>query len=359
MLIVQNRTNPAAVRHAIVDALRSETARLLITSAYVSLGGSNIFRACCSQRISGAQFAFLPKAIVTSFDFGITEPGAIRLWRETPNTEVRVAGADRLRAGSLIPERAFHPKMYLFLTPAARAAGVIGSANLTSRGLITNTEAVWLQHDLSAEAALAAWNATTEDTVLIDDELLQRYEEIRRRTPPTPEQIEVEPLPEPAGPVRQALLAFPEAITRGDLRPEDFDQMWVEVERLQGGSRNQLELPRGAHRFFHFQFDQYDSGNVERIGEPILIAGGRQWSDRPLTWHGDNGMERINLPTQLQGGFDYRNSLILFRRINNQTFELAVAAMDSDLARAWEQSSLDTRLIYRLGHQTNRMVGFI
>ena len=134
MLIVQNRTNPAAVRHAIVDALRSETARLLITSAYVSLGGSNIFRACCSQRISGAQFAFLPKAIVTSFDFGITEPGAIRLWRETPNTEVRVAGADRLRAGSLIPERAFHPKMYLFLTPAARAAGVIGSANLTSRG---------------------------------------------------------------------------------------------------------------------------------------------------------------------------------------------------------------------------------
>jgi hypothetical protein len=44
----------------------------------------------------------------------------------------------------------------------------------------------------------------------------------------------------------------------------------------------------------------------------------------PLTWHGDNAMERINLPSLAMGGFQYEDSLILFRRLEENTFELQV-----------------------------------
>ena len=52
--------------------------------------------------------------LVTSFDFGLTEPLALRDWLDLDNVRVLVAGAQRLQNGSLIPSRAFHPKMYAF-----------------------------------------------------------------------------------------------------------------------------------------------------------------------------------------------------------------------------------------------------
>jgi hypothetical protein len=30
---------------------------------------------------------------------------------------------------------------------------------------------------------------------------------------------------------------------------------------------------------------------------------GKRWERKRLTWHGDNKMERINLPTRAKGGF--------------------------------------------------------
>lgn len=275
-----------------------------------------------------------------------------------PNAEVRVAGAENVRRGSLRPTRAFHPKMYLFFARDA-ATALVGSANLTSRGLTVNTEAVWLQHGLKKGAARRAWRQAIEDTVAMDEELLQAYERLRKRSPPTPEQVEIEPVPPPHLPDVKGLPLFPDAVAGRKLEPEKFGQMWVQVEKLQGGSGNQLELPRGAHRFFGFRFNRYDSAKVEHIGNPTFVSGAKTWADRPLTWHGDNGMERINLPTASQSGLDYRDSAILFRRLRRDTFELTVAQWDRDLARGWVEASVEGKTLYRLGARTGRLVGLI
>ena len=42
-----------------------------------------------------------------------------------------------------------------------------------------------------------------------------------------------------------------------------------------------------------------------------------------IPWHGNNRMERINLPTPAQGGFDYCDTAVLFRR-QAEGFEIEV-----------------------------------
>jgi hypothetical protein len=131
------------------------------------------------------------------------------------------------------------------------------------------------------------------------------------------------------------------------------------VAGLQGGARTQLELPRGAHRFFGATYEGYDYRRVDHIAEPVLVAGRRRWADRPLTWHGDNAMERINLPSLAMGGFEYEDSLILFRRVAKNTFELRVYPWDSDTARAYIEASRQAGRLFRVGRNSNRLAGFV
>ena len=88
-----------------------------------------------------------------------------------------------------------------------------------------------------------------------------------------------------------------------------------------------------------------------------MVSGRRIWEDRPLTWHGDNRMERLNLPSQAMGGFDYRNSLILFRRREEGRFELRVYPWESDSARAYVAASQHAGTMFRVGQNTDRLAG--
>ncbi len=135
--------------------------------------------------------------------------------------------------------------------------------------------------------------------------------------------------------------------------------MWIQSRGMQGGAGTQLELPRGAHRFFGARYTDYDFARVEHIAEPILVAGRRRWTDRPLTWHGDNAMERINLPSQAMGGFRYEHSLILLRSIARNTFELRVYPWESDSAHAYVEASRRAGLLFRVGLRTDRLVGYV
>src|SRR3546814_1448200 len=94
-------------------------------SAYVTRGGSNILRSAVANAVGPVAFAAMPKTLVTSFDFGLTEPQALQHWRGLANATVLVSGAQRLAQGSLMPLRAFHPKLYVF--------GKIGRASCRER----------------------------------------------------------------------------------------------------------------------------------------------------------------------------------------------------------------------------------
>ena len=361
MLIVQNSTSPANIRHAMVDLIAQDTIELRVASAYVTRMGSNVLLDALINSLGSAAFAVIPKILVTSFDFGLTEPSALGDWLNLENTRVLVAGAQRLQEELLVPERAFHPKMYAFRKNGRGFSMLVGSANLTGRGLSLNTEAAWAQHNLPSDEVNLAFTRACQGTIPLSFDLLATYESLRERHPPPPEVgPEADPVSPPAPVIGAELELFRIAIRDGAIDPASYDKIWIQGEGLQGGSRNQLELPRGAHAFFGFHFDRYDYPRNLTIGLPLLRSGRRLWNDRPLTWHGNNGMERLNLPTIAQGGFDYSDSAVMFRRLPDESFELIVTPWESDLARSWRQASAQNGLLFRLGRiATNRIVGLI
>lgn len=361
MLIVQNAAEPASLRNAVVDIVAAGAIDIRVASAYVTLGGTNILLSAVANAVGSAAFAAMPKTLVTSFDFGLTEPQALQHWRTLPNASVFVSGAQRLVQGSLMPQRAFHPKLYVFGRDPHTCSALVGSANLTSRGFSVNTEAAWMQQGVPRAEADTAFDKARFETTALTDELLTTYTTLRQTHPPPPE-IEQEALPvaAPALVVGAALPLFRSAIETGVVNPENYNAMWIHGEALQGGSQNQLELPRGAHRFFGFLFTQYNYPHNMTIGEPVLRSGARVWNDRRLTWHGNNRMERMNLPTTTQGGFDYADTAVMFRRLTGGSFELVVTPWDSDLARSWRQASAQRQTLFRLGATaTNRIVGLL
>lgn len=361
MLIVQSAAEPAAIRNAIVDLIAPAPTAMQVAAAYVTRGGSDILLAALRHATGQAAFTSMPKVLITSFDFGLTEPQALRQWQALPNAEVRVSGAQRLLQGSLLPTRAFHPKLYAFSTDAQHFNALIGSANLTSRGFSVNTEAAWAQRNIPRAQIDAAFISAGFETVPLTEALLATYEGLRIAQPPPPEiQQEAEPVTAPTPPVAAATQLFRLAIANGAINPANYNAMWVQGEALQGGSRNQLELPRGGHRFFGYVFNQYDYPDNLTIGQPVIRSGAQVWTDRRLTWHGNNGMERMNLPTVSQGGFNYADTAVMFRRLADNSFELIVTPWDSDLARSWRQASAQRNTLFRLGSvATNRVVGLL
>jgi hypothetical protein len=360
LLRIQTPETPAEVRNAIVDILDEQTSDIRIASAYVTLGGSDILFGCLSEFLTQARIDEIPKTLVTCFDYGITEPAALDHWSAMPNAIVRVAGADLLASGSLTPSRAFHPKIYAFGVRSAHVNLLVGSPNMTSRGFSINTEAVWLERNVATREVDDVFSAAATGTVPLSNELLSAYKSLRQSRPPPPElRVEAERVPPPRVVPSGQLRTFRSAIESGAVDPKQYNELWIQVEALQGGSRNQLELPRKGYLFFGLEFEDYDSPKNETIGVLVLRAGARVWDDRPITWHGDNKMERINLPTRAQGGFAYENSAILFRRLPDHSFELVVAPWDSDLARSWRDASARKNLLFRLGARATRLVGLI
>lgn len=59
------------------------------------------------------------------------------------------------------------------------------------------------------------------------------------------------------------------------------------------------------------------------------------------------------------GGFHYEDSLILFRRVDANVFELRVFPWESDTAHAYLEASRQAGLIYRVGRNSNRIAGFV
>jgi len=362
MLIIQNSAVPANIRHALVDLAGNNTANLKIASAYVTRSGSRILLDAVAAALGQEAFAKIPKMLVTSFDFGLTDPLALHDWLQLENARVIVAGASMLNYGSLIPTRAFHPKMYAFGKTDTTFNILVGSANLTGRGLSVNAESAWAQRDVPAQQVNEAFALTTRhETLELTPDLLAAYGALRQQQPPPPEiGPETKPVAPPGDVAAAQLPLFRDAIATDTLEPAAYKSMWIHGEGLQGGSRNQLELPRGAHTFFGFDFRQYHRRNNFTIGCPLLRSGARAWSDRRLTWHGNNRMERLNLPTRTQDGFDYSDTAVMFRRLPDGSFELIVMPWESDISRAWRQASAQKGLLFRLGTVvTNRIVGLI
>jgi len=352
MLVVQNELMPGTIQNALFDLLRKKAERIRICSAYVSLAGSEIlFDAICR-----ASSNLAVKTIIASLDFALTDPEALRFWMKVRNCSVFVAGAERLGRGTVTPMSAFHTKFYVFDRPDNSIGSLVSSANLTNRGLTVNSEVGWLDTEVADPETLnIAWKNIVRPAIPLTEQILDAYTKLHDKAADTMQAKEFEPLPAPPIGLPSKYRIFGDAPTD----PANYEMMWIQSRAMQGGAGTQLELPRGTHRYFGAKYTNYNFGKVKHIAEPILVAGSRRWSDRPLTWHGDNAMERINLPSLSMGGFHYENSLILFRRLDPNVFELRVYPWDSDTGRAYVEASRQANLIYRVGRNSNRIAGFV
>ena len=358
MLVVQNPTAPSKIRDAIIDLIPEGTVALHVAAAYTTLAGSRILMDLLAHSVGDAVWSAMPKILVTSFDFGVTEPYALSHWLSLENTSVRIAATGAIGDASG-PSTAFHPKIYAFRLDNQTYNLLVASANLTARGFTVNTEVGWSQRGVPVPQVDAAFSRLRQGTQPLSNDLLAAYVERRKARQPTPiSSLEAQPVTPfvPSG----RLPSLSEIVEAGQIDLATCDAMWVQVEALQGGSQNQLELPRLGHRFFGFSFTQYDYPHNLMIGLPKLREGMHRWTDRPLTWHGNNRMERINLPTRTQGGPDYSDSVVRFRRLSEHWFELAVTPLNSDLANAWKNASSESGKLFRLGTQaTTRLVGLL
>ena len=220
MLIIQNEYTPGRIQNALFDLMRGGLESVRICSAYISTAGSELL--FDGVRRSAGNPERVAKTIVTSLDFGLTEPEALRFWRERRKCEVLVAGAEQLAEGSLIPNSAFHTKFYLFDRPDL--GSLVSSANLTSRGLTINSEVGWLETELDDPRSIEiAWQNARRPAVPLTDEILETYAALRRRVAARKPVEEFEPLPAPPiGPLNR-YAAFADA----DIDAGDYELMWI------------------------------------------------------------------------------------------------------------------------------------
>jgi hypothetical protein len=356
MFIIQNEGHPGEIQNALYDLMRDGIEGVRVCSAYITIAGSEILFDGIRRSAANGDAQRVRKIVVASLDFGLTDPEALEFWAAMPLSNVLVAGAPLLDRGNLVPHTAFHPKFYIFDRPDGAVGSMVGSANLTNRGLTINSEVARCERNhRGADGVNAAWDAAVQAAAPLTQDILDRYRELRRRVArPLPTE-ETQAVPAPA--IRPIGHYTPFADL--NVEPGAYAQMWVQARGMQGGARTQLELPRRSHRFFGAAYNDYDFERVDHIAEPVLVSGQRRWRDRPLTWHGDNAMERINLPSVAMGGFEYENSLILFRRVAPNTFELRVYPWESDSAHAYVEASRRAGLISRVGRNSNRIAGLL
>lgn len=353
-LFAQNSRCPNQILFAFDEVADAAIRRVRWAVAYSTKSGCERLTKRVSNRIGIRRWENTEKHFVTSLDFGLTEPAALDFLRRLPNSSVQIANPDVIKVPGFRPTTAYHPKVYLFDAPG-RTGYVVGSANLTSSALLSNTEVVTVGTERPSNGRWNnIWIQLILDSVPLTTALLDEYRRKWKRPKTRLVDPDPKPSPPPITPIEKPV--FWDAVNAGQVSPMDFKQFWVEAGSMSsGGSHNQLELPRGANRFFGFVHRDYGIAH-RTIGSLNLTLSNREWSNRPLTWHGHNGMERINLPTSTQGGFEYRNTAVLFRR-HSRGFELNVLPLNDHGAIAWRAASVELQTVFRIGDRASRLCG--
>lgn len=349
---LQSPDRPSLALLSLTGVLNGMESAFRIASAYVTDGGVELLLPRL-RNVFGSNWDSIDRRAIASLDFGLTSADALdTLVRE--GFVVRVAATSHVEGNFRPRVASFHPKVYM-----ARLGenwhGIIGSANLTARAFTRNFEAVTSVNVANAEFR-DQWDQLWATSIDWTESLSATYREWQARHP---ERESIDDSSEPPAPIQaNAVRSLWEAISAG-FAPDRFEYMWVEVGYASGGSGNQLELPRGGALFFGDNNPTYGSGQ-ELVALLDVSARGSNWRDRKLTWHGNNGMERLNLPTPAQSGFEYAYRVVLFQRVAPNRIILRVEDPGSVVADSWRASSRQSGRVFRLSAsaRSTRLVGF-
>jgi hypothetical protein len=251
------------------------------------------------------------------FDYGRTQPQAVRQISEKPNSEVRIFdGAWIVQQEGFLPRRDYHPKTTFIANSASGKIGVVaGSGNFSSNGLKKSVEAgvaIYFDPAGGSENILASglvtandfWNVATPAEAVLDEYQGKWSRSFSRSVGNTDDH----------------------EILGGQ------DVFWIEagyVTRNRGPNRpgNQIDFPRGMSRYFGLNASA-DLPLNSVIGEINFIPPLNGQVVRNLRL-GNNSMEKITLPIPERHGFDiYDGKVLVFMRSDAGFFVSALEAAD-------------------------------
>lgn len=354
-VIFQDLARANRILDALTDLAEPTVNGLRIAVAYTTFRGSQDLVRRAAPRVN--KWDSIPKTLITTLDYGLTEPGALSYLQSSQGFTIRVANVGANQTAILRPTESFHPKLYVFDSPS-HVGSLIGSPNLTQRALRTNTEIAELSKPAADLTALEdAWSSLVAASTELTDALLKDYstKRVPARRPFDPES----PVAAPASVPAAHPASVDDAVQAGLFDPKQVSYFWVEAGSMSsGGSGNQLELPRGAHLIFGYPPMAYSgTGRAVVIGNvPLILPGRSPFADRRLSWHSHNQMERLNLPTKANGAPDYPHTVVLFRR-QPTGFELEVELEAGPIAPMWRRASRAQNLMFRLGAAGTRHWG--
>jgi HKD family nuclease len=338
-VIIQTPDRPDQVLRGI-ERLAAAQSFNRLRGAFAYATASGALELLDALALSAAAWAEVQKRWLISIDYGFSEPRALRMLGELPNSELRVpAGAEVLQA-RLKPANTQHAKLMLLERTGGSDvrgpfAALIGSANLTTSALHDNFEAVSISRwsgNLSARArdSLEAtteeaerfdevWDAATE----VDGDFLARYEKAwrsARQRKLAPEQEQRDSIKR-VSEMRAAKLEFAAALRAAP-------KLWIETgnmyANLGGAGGNQLDMKRGTRTFFGFANRQPEDSETA-IGTIDLEYEGNNTVERNLRY-GQNSMDKLDLPVPGTGGAPngYANETLLFERREDGSFGFKV-----------------------------------
>lgn len=285
---------------------------MLSCFAYATYSGAVRF----DMELGPALWGAIETKWLFGIDYGRTQPSALHYMAAKQNAEVRIQdGVYVVESKNFIPRRDFHMKSAFMLNRAEQRFGFLaGSGNFSSSGLLRNIECGASLVANSADEFATSFERTYrearrlwDDATLLND-IIGSYEENWSAEQPQIDDEGEEP----------------------EVFPDQFDSFWIEsgyVTRNRGSVRpgNQIDMPRGMHRYFGMA----EPPNIERndvIGEIRFIPPSGEEVARNLRL-GNNLMEKITLPIPEQHGLDiYDGKVLLFRRedLNHRIWALEV-----------------------------------
>jgi len=343
----------AILRHVAEAASAAMFARLRAAVAYATYAGTRDFVGALESAMNG--WYDVEKYWLISIDFGRTEAHALEFLQSLPNSEVRIPDAPELLRNSLIPQRCFHPKTFIFDAGPRLALPlgvVVGSANLTLSGIHTGAEhassCVWLsplrtverRSFRAAEAELGWFEVAWGKAVPLTRQLLREYERARPSLPKEDVAESVRPF---AAATRREVESHP------GLAWAHSRCFWIQTAELYknrgpGMPGNQVDMKRGTRVYFGFPPGAVPRNTV--LGQITLQYENLSPTARSVRF-GNNSMDKVNMPIPGENGPEtYDNSVLHFERIGPRRFRLTLGTA-ADLAR-WRRRSERQRLRHEL-----------
>lgn len=328
----------------------TEAVKFRAAFAYATKGGVKRLR----NKLPDSLGSTSPQWLV-SFDYGYTQPEAVRLLDEMGS--VRVIGAESMRrSGSLNANPRFHPK-FIWIQEEENNHLMMGSANLTESALTRNWEAVVFLHSINPDHSAIDrvstwWEETWDESDPVDEELLDWYEDARESSDVSPNTTSEE-----------------YDHWKETPHPRNASIIWGHLGYTQGGSKNQMDIPTQFGEFF------LQDGDIWKLNSEYQITFRFEGEklNRKIKYHDGSHQTRIYLPTETRGTrleehfssdkFDnssLRYYLAVFRRIKEYDYKLEILPPDeASNIESMIESSKERDQVVETDEETGRLVGWV